>query len=124
MLFAGLAALCVNNTFATALGERAMKLVRMASPQLAAKLRRRESAGPLSHTGGLRGGAAAADRAVYVCGVRRVWVVAGLSAVALLLLWLTSALATISGALALGLGLSLLHASLRSPNLKAISLLA
>ena len=108
--------MCTNTTFAAAAGERLTRAAKLASPDLAAAIRKREQV-PLAQAGGLRG--ASQDRPVFICGVRRGYVVAGLAALALLLLWATRALATISGAAALGVGLAGAHASFRSPHLKA-----
>ena len=55
---------------------------------------------------------------MYICGAPRNLVVVVLALLSTLLVYLTSAIWTVCWALGLGMGMTLGHASLRSPNLK------
>lgn len=102
---------CLNDSFALSLNQKLTKIVRRLSPQLAAKMRP-----PLTPV--IRG-RPAPKRAVHICGQNRKTVVICMAAVAVLMWFLTSAFLTVFGALAVGLTCVILHASLRTPNLKA-----
>jgi len=106
----GLSIACLNDSLAVALSEKLTRAVRRISPPLAHKLRAPISTGtrgrPLKGT-------------VYICGRDRRYFVGALASVSLLLWWYSSAIVTVLGALIIGLLLPTLHASFRTPNLKA-----
>eukprot|EP00245_Coleochaete_scutata_P005329 TRINITY_DN18792_c0_g1_i1.p1 TRINITY_DN18792_c0_g1~~TRINITY_DN18792_c0_g1_i1.p1 ORF type:complete len:211 (+),score=29.22 TRINITY_DN18792_c0_g1_i1:246-878(+) len=109
----GLAALstaCLNDSFAVSFSERITRIVRRVSPPLAAKLRPSTGSGPRGRP---------TKGTVHILGRDQRLVILLLASVSAVLLYLTSALKTVAGALALGLTLSLLHATFRTPNLKA-----
>mmetsp|Transcript_2893 Transcript_2893/g.9820 ORF Transcript_2893/g.9820 Transcript_2893/m.9820 type:complete len:95 (+) Transcript_2893:489-773(+) len=56
---------------------------------------------------------------LYICGYPRPYVVIGLAAVSVVLVYYTRAIFTVTLALLSGVALTVAHASLRSPNLKA-----
>jgi membrane-bound metal-dependent hydrolase YbcI (DUF457 family) len=110
VIFAALSIGCLNDSFAAAVSERMTKAIRKISPPVAAKLRPPVSTAargrPLKGT-------------VYICGKDRRFFVVGLMAVSILLWFLASAINLILVSLPLGILSIVLHASLRTPNLKA-----
>ncbi|RYR62213.1 hypothetical protein Ahy_A04g019621 [Arachis hypogaea] len=99
--------LCFAGTFS----ERVTRTVRQFSPHLAAKMRP-----PLTPV--IRG-RPSSKRAIYICGRPR-WVFVLIFSSASFILWFVSAgLLTVLWALAFGLLATILHASFRTPNLKA-----
>eukprot|EP00897_Mesotaenium_endlicherianum_P010257 jgi/Mesen1/925/ME000117S00079 len=104
---------CLNDSFAVAVNERVMRGIRRLSPPLAAKLR-----APASSRAGGRAGRPLKG-AVHICGQDRRVIVALLSALSAVCWYLTSAILTFFGGIVLALGLTILHATFRSPNLKA-----
>ncbi|KAG0487826.1 hypothetical protein HPP92_006377 [Vanilla planifolia] len=101
----------LNDSFAVSFNEKVTRTVRRFSPHLAAKMRP-----PIAPV--IRG-RSSAKRAIHICGWPRRMFVLGFSA-ASCILWFTScALLTVLWALAIGLLAILLHASFRTPNLKA-----
>ena len=111
--WAALTTLCLNDSFAHAASERAVRLARKVHPPLAAALRN-----PQTPTGPA-GRPYSRTKTVYLFGKDRRAVVAGMYvASGVLILW-TGALGTIARTLGMSLGSVLLHATFRSPNLKA-----
>ncbi|CAK9862117.1 hypothetical protein BDL97_12G081500 [Sphagnum fallax] len=110
VIFAALSIGCLNDSFAMSVSEKLTKAIRKISPPLAAKMRPPVSSGTRGRP--LKG-------AVYICGKDRRFFVVGLMSVSVLLWFLSSAIYLIFGSLLLGILLILLHASLRTPNLKA-----
>jgi len=106
--------LCTNDSFAQTLSERVTKAVRRTYPPAAAWMRR--SAAGTSQAPSRPYGR---TKVVHICGFQRMYVVAGLLALSGLLLWRTRAVYTVGGALGVFFAGTLLHAGLRSPNLKA-----
>ncbi|XP_050214774.1 PRA1 family protein A1-like isoform X2 [Mercurialis annua] len=101
----------LNDSFAGTFSEKATRTVRQLYPHLAAKMRP-------PHTPVLRG-RPSAKRAIYICGRPR-WVFVLIFSIASFSLWYASCgLLTVLWALAIGLLATILHASLRTPNLKA-----
>eukprot|EP00249_Psilotum_nudum_P008725 c21469_g1_i1 orf=227-856(-) len=111
VLLATLCIACLNDSFALSLNQKLMRMARRISPHIAAKMR--PSIAPVIR------GRPAPQRAVYICGQNRNFVVSCIFAVTILLWFLTSAFITVFGALAFSLICIILHASFRSPNLKA-----
>lgn len=104
------AILCANDNFAMAANDRMMRLIRKASPSLAVKLRSMaRPAGP----------GRIPDRQIYICGFRRKTACAALAASSAVLCYLTSAVTTLLWAILWWVGSTVLHASLRTQNLKA-----
>ncbi|XP_023636779.1 PRA1 family protein A1 [Capsella rubella] len=101
----------LNDSFAGSFSEKATRTTRQFSPQLAAKMRP-----PL--TPGVRG-RPSAKRAIHVCGQPRWVFVLTCSLVSFALWYISCGLFTVSLALLIGLLATVLHASLRTPNLKA-----
>ncbi|CAH2054063.1 unnamed protein product [Thlaspi arvense] len=101
----------LNDSFAATFNEKMIRTIRHFSPHLAAKMRP-------PHMPVIRG-RSAARKTVYVCGQPRlVFVLLGLTAS--FVLWFTSCgLLWVLYALATALLMIILHASLRTPNLKA-----
>ncbi|GBG58800.1 hypothetical protein CBR_g200 [Chara braunii] len=108
---AALSAMCLNDTFALSLSEKITREARRISPPLAAKMR--------SPPGGVGMRSRYSKKVIKIAGQDRRVVVAALTIVSVILWYLTSAMRTVCGSLAIGLSLSLFHASFRSPNLKA-----
>ncbi|CAD5190984.1 PRA1 family protein A1-like [Musa acuminata AAA Group] len=107
----GLSIAFLNDSFAVCFNEKVTRTVRQFSPHLAAKLRP-----PMTPVLRAR---SSAKRAIHICGCRR-WVFVLIFSAASCILWLTSCnLLTILWALVIGLLAILLHASFRTPNLKA-----
>ncbi|CAO1942267.1 unnamed protein product [Urochloa humidicola] len=110
-LATGLSIAFLNDSFAVTFNEKVTRSVRQFSPHLAAKLRP-----PI--TPGIRG-RPSKRRSIYICGQPR-WVFVLLFSAVSCMLWLTScSLLTVLWALLIGLLATLLHASFRTPNLKA-----
>ncbi|KAG6531631.1 hypothetical protein ZIOFF_005447 [Zingiber officinale] len=100
-----------DKSFAVTFNEKATRAVRQFSPHLAAKLRP-----PITPV--IRG-RSSTKRAIHICGQPR-WVFVLISSIASCILWLTSCnLLSVLWALSIGLLATILHASFRSPNLKA-----
>lgn len=101
----------LNDSFAGTFSEKVTRSVRQFSPHLAAKMR--PSLTPVIR------GRPSAKRAVHVCGQPR-WVFVLIFSSASLVLWyLSCGLLSVLWALLIGLSATLLHASFRTPNLKA-----
>ncbi|CAH9087629.1 unnamed protein product [Cuscuta europaea] len=101
----------LNDSFAGTFNEKVTRTVRQFSPHLAAKMRP-----PLTPV--IRG-RPSAKRAIYICGRPR-WTFVLVSSIVSMLLWFVSCgLIMVSWALASGLLATLVHASFRTPNLKA-----
>ncbi|PKA46105.1 PRA1 family protein A1 [Apostasia shenzhenica] len=101
----------LNDSFAVTFNEKVTRTVRQFSPHLAAKLRP-----PIAPV--LRG-RPSTKRAIHICGRPR-WVFVLTSSLASCILWFTSCnLLTVLWAIAIGFLATLLHASFRTPNLKA-----
>ncbi|KAH8959807.1 hypothetical protein BDL97_06G096700 [Sphagnum fallax] len=110
VIFAALSIGCLNDSFAVSVSETLRRAVRRISPPAAAKLR------PPVRTAA-RG--QQAKGTVYICGQDHRFFVVGLMSVSALLWFLASAINMIFLSLVLGILLVILHASLRTPNLKA-----
>ncbi|OIW20303.1 hypothetical protein TanjilG_08273 [Lupinus angustifolius] len=101
----------LNDSFAGTFSEKVTRTVRRFSPHLAAKMR--PSLTPVIR------GRPSSKRAIYICGQPR-WVFVLISSSACFFLWFLSAgLLNVLWALAIGLLVTILHASFRTPNLKA-----
>ncbi|KAI3439530.1 PRA1 family protein [Psidium guajava] len=101
----------LNDSFAGTFSEKVARSVRQFSPHLAAKMR--PSLTPVIR------GRPSAKRAVHICGRPRWVFVLIFSAVSLVLWFISCGLLTVLWALVIGLSATLLHASFRTPNLKA-----
>lgn len=101
----------LNDSFAGTFSEKVARTVRQFSPHLAAKMR--PSLTPVIR------GRPSAKRAVHICGQPRWVFVLIFSAVSLVLWFVSCGLLTVLWALVIGLSATLLHASFRTPNLKA-----
>ncbi|KAK4801749.1 hypothetical protein SAY86_022236 [Trapa natans] len=101
----------LNDSFAGSFSEKVTRSVRQLSPHLAAKMRP-------PHTTVI-GGRPAAKRAIYICGRPRWMFVLIFFTVSLILWVLSCGLLTVIWAFAFGLLGTILHASFRTPNLKA-----
>lgn len=107
----GLSIAFLNDSFAVTFNEKVTRTVRQFSPHLAAKMRP-----PLRPV--IRG-RPSSKRSIHICGRPR-WVFVVLFSVVSCFLWMTScSLLTVLWALIVGLLATLLHASFRTPNLKA-----
>ncbi|KAJ9545216.1 hypothetical protein OSB04_024923 [Centaurea solstitialis] len=101
----------LNDSFAGTFSEKVTRTVRRVSPHLAAKMRP-----PLTPV--IRG-RPSSKRTIYICGRPR-WVFVSLFSAASFILWFVSCgLLTLLWALLIGLLGTVLHASFRTPNLKA-----
>ncbi|XP_072961680.1 PRA1 family protein A1-like [Typha angustifolia] len=110
-VLAGISIAFLNDSFAVTFNEKVTRTVRQFSPHLAAKMRP-----PITPV--LRG-RPSTKRAIHICGRPR-WIFVFIFAAASCSLWLTSSsLLTVLWALVIGLLVTLLHASFRTPNLKA-----
>ncbi|XP_047309241.1 PRA1 family protein A1-like [Impatiens glandulifera] len=101
----------LNDSFAGTFNEKVTRTVRQLSPHLAAKMRP-----PLTPV--IRG-RSSAKRAIYICGRPRLFFVLVFSTLSFILWFVSSGLLTVLWALVIGLLASLVHASFRTPNLKA-----
>lgn len=101
----------LNDSFAGTFSEKVTRTVRQFSPHLAAKMRP-----PLTPV--IRG-RASAKRAIHICGRPRWVFVLMFSSVSFILWYVSCGVLILSWALAIGLLATILHASLRTPNLKA-----
>ncbi|XP_074317293.1 PRA1 family protein A1-like [Silene latifolia] len=114
LIAAALTALSIaflNDSFAGTFSEKVTRTVRRFSPHLAAKMRP-----PLTPV--IRG-RPSAKRAIYICGRRRWVFVLSFSTVSILLWLLSCGLMIVLWAFSIGLLATVLHASFRTPNLKA-----
>ncbi|KAH7678165.1 Prenylated rab acceptor PRA1 protein [Dioscorea alata] len=110
-LLTGLSIAFLNDSFAVTFNEKVTRTVRQFSPHLAAKLRP-----PITPV--LRG-RPSTKRAIHICGQPR-WVFVLAFSAASCFLWFTSCrLLTVLWALLIGILAPILHASFRTPNLKA-----
>ncbi|OVA15567.1 Prenylated rab acceptor PRA1 [Macleaya cordata] len=101
----------LNDSFAVTFNEKVTRTVRQFSPHLAAKMRP-----PITPV--IRG-RPSAKRAIHICGRPR-WMFVLVFSAASCILWFTScSLLTVLWALVIGLTATVLHASFRTPNLKA-----
>ncbi|CAI9762002.1 unnamed protein product [Fraxinus pennsylvanica] len=101
----------LNDSFASTFSEKVTRTVRQFSPHLAAKMRP-------SHTPVIRG-RPSSKRAIHICGQPR-WVFVLIFSTVSFIFWFVSCgLITVLWTFAVGLLVTLLHASLRTPNLKA-----
>ncbi|KAL7590213.1 PRA1 family protein A1 [Lactuca sativa] len=101
----------LNDSFASTFSEKVTRTIRQLSPHLAAKMRH-----PLSPV--LRG-RPSSKRTIYICGQRRWTFVLAFSAVSFILWFVSCGLLTLLWALTTGLLATVVHASFRTPNLKA-----
>ncbi|KAM2625208.1 PRA1 family protein A1-like [Malus sylvestris] len=101
----------LNDSFAGTFSEKVSRTVRQFSPHLAAKMRP-----PLTPV--IRG-RPSAKRAIFICGRPRWVFVMIFSSVSFILWFVSCGLLTVLWAVAFGLLATLLHASFRTPNLKA-----
>ncbi|XP_039135947.1 PRA1 family protein A1-like [Dioscorea cayenensis subsp. rotundata] len=107
----GLSIAFLNDSFAVAFNEKVTRMVRQFSPHLAAKLR--------PHITPVLRGRPPTKRVIHMCGQPR-WVFVLAFSAASCFLWLTSCrLLTVLWALIIGILATTLHASFRTPNLKA-----
>ncbi|KAK1265440.1 PRA1 family protein A1 [Acorus gramineus] len=110
-LLTGVSIAFLNDSFAVTFNEKVTRIVRRFSPHLAAKMRP-----PVTPV--LRG-RPSTKRGIHICGRPR-WVFVLIFAAASCIIWFTScSLLTVLWALVIGLLAILLHASFRTPNLKA-----
>ncbi|KAI9079596.1 hypothetical protein K1719_038423 [Acacia pycnantha] len=101
----------LNDSFAASFSEKVTRTVRQFSPHLAAKMRP-------PHTPVIRG-RPSARRVIHICGQPR-WVFVLIFSSASFILWFVSCgLLMVLWALAIGLLATIMHASFRTPNLKA-----
>ncbi|XP_022842151.1 PRA1 family protein A1-like isoform X1 [Olea europaea var. sylvestris] len=101
----------LNDSFAGTVGEKVTRTVRQFSPHLAAKMRP-----PLMPV--IRG-RPSSKRTVHICGRPRWVFVLLFSAVSFILWFVSCGLLSVLWAFAIGLLVTLIHASFRTPNLKA-----
>ncbi|KAL1825581.1 hypothetical protein DCAR_0313754 [Daucus carota subsp. sativus] len=101
----------LNDSFAGTFSEKVTRTVRRFSPHLAAKMRP-----PLTPV--IRG-RPSAKRAIYICGRPRRVFVSIFSAASSLLWFVSCGLLTVLWAFAIGILATVIHASFRTPNLKA-----
>mmetsp|Transcript_28479 Transcript_28479/g.62692 ORF Transcript_28479/g.62692 Transcript_28479/m.62692 type:complete len:222 (-) Transcript_28479:1791-2456(-) len=106
--------LCLNDPFATSLNDQLLRLMKKVHTRTA--LRLRAMAG--QHEGNL-GVKRRGKRTLYILWLPRNAAVALVLLLGLFLMWRSRALLTLAWAILFGVGLPLLHASFRSPNLKA-----
>ncbi|EFJ36001.1 hypothetical protein SELMODRAFT_141259 [Selaginella moellendorffii] len=110
VLISSIGTACLNDSFALSVNERLTRAIRRLSPPLASKMRPPTSVGVRGRP--LKGN-------VYICGTDRRIVVLSILSLSALFWYISSAFKTVLYALALGFILTLLHMSLRTPNLKA-----
>nr|VDD18437.1 unnamed protein product [Brassica oleracea] len=109
--FTALSIAFLNDSFAATFNEKFIRTIRLFSPHLAAKMRP-------PHMPVIRG-RSAARKTVYVCGKPR-WVFVVIFLTASLVIWFSSCgLLWVLYALLTSLTLVIVHASVRTPNLKA-----
>ncbi|EYU26614.1 hypothetical protein MIMGU_mgv1a013849mg [Erythranthe guttata] len=101
----------LNDSFAGTFSEKVTRTVRQFSPHLAAKMR--PSLTPVIR------GRPSVKRAIHICGRPRWVFVLLFSTVGFLLWFLSCGIVTVLWAFAIGLLATLIHASFRTPNLKA-----
>ncbi|CAK9151436.1 unnamed protein product [Ilex paraguariensis] len=101
----------LNDSFAGTFSEKVTRSVRQFSPHLAAKMRP-----PLTPVIRRR---PSAKREIYICGQPRWVFVLVFSAVSFILWFVSCGLLTVLWAFAIGLLVTIIHASFRTPNLKA-----
>ncbi|GLI70230.1 hypothetical protein VaNZ11_015079 [Volvox africanus] len=111
LALAGLGLSCCNDPFATGLNDTLLHSMRKVAPRMVARARAKAGSDGVV---GLH-----KRRRVYIVLVPRSLVVAVLMFGGLAAVYRSHALLTLSWALLLGLGLPLLHATFRLPNLKA-----
>ncbi|XP_031486293.1 PRA1 family protein A1-like [Nymphaea colorata] len=110
-VLAGLAIAFLNDSFAVSFNEKVTRTVRQFSPHLAAKMRP-----PITPV--IRG-RPSARRGIHICGRPR-WVFVLALSIGSAILWFVScAIITVLVAFLIGLLATFLHASFRTPNLKA-----
>ncbi|XP_030449915.1 PRA1 family protein A1-like [Syzygium oleosum] len=110
-LLTALSTACLNDSFAGTFSDKITRTVRQFSPHFAAKLR--PSPIPVIR------GRPSAKRSIHICGQPR-WVFVSIFASVSLMLWYVSCgILTVLWAFAIGLLATVLHASFRTPNLKA-----
>ncbi|KAI5574914.1 hypothetical protein POPTR_010G198000v4 [Populus trichocarpa] len=100
-----------NDSFAASFSEKVTRTVRKFSPHLAAKMRP-------PHMPVIRG-RPSAKKSVYICGQPRLLFVLLFSAASFLLWYSSGSLLYVSWAYAISIFVTVLHASFRTPNLKA-----
>lgn len=101
----------LNDSFAGTFSEKVTRTIRQFSPHMAAKMRP-------PHTPVIRG-RPSAKRTIFICGQPR-WVFVLAFSIVSFILWFSSCgLLTVLWAFAIGLLATVLHASFRTPNLKA-----
>ncbi|GAA0174490.1 hypothetical protein Leryth_011669 [Lithospermum erythrorhizon] len=110
-LFTALTIAFLNDSFAGTFSEKATRTMRKISPHLAAKMRP-----PLTPV--IRG-RPSSKRAIFICGKPRWLFVLIFSTVSFFLWFVSCGLLTVSWAFLFGLLATLIHASFRTPNLKA-----
>lgn len=101
----------LNDSFAGTFSEKATRTMRQFSPHLAAKMRP-------PHMPVMRG-RPSAKRAIYICGQPRWMFVFAFSLVSVTIWFASCGLLTVLWAIAISLLGTILHASFRTPNLKA-----
>ncbi|KAL7095543.1 hypothetical protein ACP275_10G030600 [Erythranthe tilingii] len=101
----------LNDSFAGTFSEKVTRSVRQFSPHLAAKMR--------PHLTPVIRGRPSVKRAIYICGWPRWIFVLVFSSVSFILWFVSCGLLTLSWALLTGLLATIIHASFRTPNLKA-----
>ncbi|KAL9388798.1 hypothetical protein Peur_017403 [Populus x canadensis] len=100
-----------NDSFAASFSEKVTRTVRKFSPHLAAKMRP-------PHMPVIRG-RPSAKKSVYICGQPRLLFVLLFSAASFLLWYSSGSLLYVSWAYVISIFVTVLHASFRTPNLKA-----
>lgn len=111
------ALLSLNDPFATALNEGFIRALRRVHPHTAALVR--NALGSFGSQGSLGVGGPRRSKSGAVLFLKRPLFVVILSGAAVYLWYLSSAWLALVGGLTLGVGLVLVHATFRSPNLKA-----
>lgn len=106
--------LCLNDPFATALNDGLLRLIKKVHPRTALRLRALTSGQSDGNLGKRR-----SKQRIYILWLPANLAIILLCIIGMLLMWRTAALRTGTWALLIGLGLPGLHASFRSPNLKA-----
>eukprot|EP00250_Pteridium_aquilinum_P023821 c2771_g1_i1 orf=215-853(+) len=104
------AAACLNDSFAMSVNEKLLRTVRRIYPPLAAKLRAPPTPG---------GRGRPSKGTIHICGKDRSLVIVGLLSVSVVCWYLSALIKIISITISLIFILIFLHASFRSPNLKA-----